>query len=128
MLPRARGLHPGVRYQKGDIAMLPRSAKPVVFLMVLLAVVAASVPAWGQSWAGQGRLQGLLRDEAGKPIQGATITLRKGTGRVDPKTDGPDRKSTRLNSSHMSISYAVFCLKKKKEKQNEKSSNSERQH
>src|SRR5690242_20943494 len=26
-----------------------------------------------------------------------------------------DRKSTRLNSSHMSISYAVFCLKKKKE-------------
>src|SRR5690242_21393157 len=27
---------------------------------------------------------------------------------------GRDRKSTRLNSSHMSISYAVFCLKKKK--------------
>src|SRR5690242_21360216 len=29
----------------------------------------------------------------------------------------PDRKSTRLNSSHMSNSYAVFCLKKKKNKQ-----------
>src|SRR5438067_8275263 len=29
----------------------------------------------------------------------------------------PDRKSTRLNSSHVSISYAVFCLKKKKKKQ-----------
>src|SRR5207245_11026037 len=29
-----------------------------------------------------------------------------------------DRKSTRLNSSHGSISYAVFCLKKKKKKQN----------
>src|SRR5438477_9770886 len=28
-------------------------------------------------------------------------------------TAGLDRKSTRLNSSHMSISYAVFCLKKK---------------
>src|SRR5690348_18006781 len=28
----------------------------------------------------------------------------------------PDRKSTRLNSSHPSISYAVFCLKKKKKK------------
>src|SRR5699024_11740719 len=28
-----------------------------------------------------------------------------------------DRKSTRLNSSHVSISYAVFCLKKKKRKQ-----------
>src|SRR5690242_20835678 len=31
---------------------------------------------------------------------------------------GVDRKSTRLNSSHMSISYAVFCLKKKKKKTN----------
>src|SRR3989475_3069416 len=30
----------------------------------------------------------------------------------------PDRKSTRLNSSHSQISYAVFCLKKKKKKQN----------
>src|SRR5690625_6145598 len=29
-----------------------------------------------------------------------------------------DRKSTRLNSSHVAISYAVFCLKKKKQKQN----------
>src|SRR5690242_20939028 len=34
-----------------------------------------------------------------------------------------DRKSTRLNSSHMSISYAVFCLKKKK-KQKKIESNS----
>src|SRR5690348_17590893 len=30
------------------------------------------------------------------------------------RAQGPDRKSTRLNSSHPSISYAVFCLKKKK--------------
>src|SRR5579885_3695307 len=29
-----------------------------------------------------------------------------------------DRKSTRLNSSHVSISYAVFCLKKKKKQKN----------
>src|SRR5690349_23389096 len=29
---------------------------------------------------------------------------------------GRDRKSTRLNSSHVEISYAVFCLKKKKQK------------
>src|SRR5215510_11867844 len=28
----------------------------------------------------------------------------------------PDRKSTRLNSSHVAISYAVFCLKKKKKR------------
>src|SRR2546426_3927154 len=31
---------------------------------------------------------------------------------------GRDRKSTRLNSSHLVISYAVFCLKKKKKEQN----------
>src|SRR5690349_23038916 len=31
-----------------------------------------------------------------------------------------DRKSTRLNSSHVEISYAVFCLKKKKKKKKEK--------
>src|SRR5205807_9820234 len=33
--------------------------------------------------------------------------------------DGQDRKSTRLNSSHLVISYAVFCLKKKKKKKKE---------
>src|SRR3712207_8785805 len=32
---------------------------------------------------------------------------------VRPQPDGLDRKSTRLNSSHANISYAVFCLKKK---------------
>src|SRR5438309_4862039 len=49
-----------------------------------------------------------------------------------PRTGGPggmprasaaaliDRKSTRLNSSHSSISYAVFCLKKKKKKKQTK--------
>src|SRR5437870_8193201 len=31
---------------------------------------------------------------------------------------GPDRKSTRLNSSHVAISYAVFCLKKKNKNKN----------
>src|SRR2546421_12833460 len=34
----------------------------------------------------------------------------------DPHPASPDRKSTRLNSSHDQISYAVFCLKKKKKK------------
>src|SRR5438477_2769737 len=36
--------------------------------------------------------------------------------RSDDDARQEDRKSTRLNSSHMSISYAVFCLKKKKKK------------
>src|SRR5256885_11874297 len=35
----------------------------------------------------------------------------------------PDRKSTRLNSSHLVISYAVFCLKKKKKRKDEHHNN-----
>src|SRR2546422_11146795 len=38
--------------------------------------------------------------------------------RGDRSVDWRDRKSTRLNSSHGYISYAVFCLKKKKQKYN----------
>src|SRR2546427_1963500 len=37
-------------------------------------------------------------------------------GQAAPRRAGRDRKSTRLNSSHSQISYAVFCLKKKKKK------------
>src|SRR5690606_39784890 len=37
-----------------------------------------------------------------------------------------DRKSTRLNSSHVKISYAVFCLKKKKQRESDQQVNSER--
>src|SRR5256885_12153229 len=55
---------------------------------------------------------------------------RRSTGRAEgaaassaPGRDGleevGDRKSTRLNSSHLVISYAVFCLKKKKRRENE---------
>src|SRR5437870_11215180 len=35
-------------------------------------------------------------------------------GHRDPPAPAQDRKSTRLNSSHVAISYAVFCLKKKR--------------
>src|SRR5438477_774426 len=58
----------------------------------------------------------VLRDEhlleaAAKPVGKDAAVPRLGRGR--------DRKSTRLNSSHMSISYAVFCLKKKKQTKND---------
>src|SRR5256885_8793329 len=52
-------------------------------------------------------------------------TEQKDTGEPALSPDGrylyysEDRKSTRLNSSHLVISYAVFCLKKKKNKNNE---------
>src|SRR5256885_11456610 len=44
------------------------------------------------------------------------LRLRSRT-RASPPCESRDRKSTRLNSSHLVISYAVFCLKKKKKHQ-----------
>src|SRR3712207_7019036 len=43
-----------------------------------------------------------------------TATVLRGEGETDLPLAVSDRKSTRLNSSHANISYAVFCLKKKK--------------
>src|SRR5690554_7067835 len=44
------------------------------------------------------------------------LRLRPGAPRRRRRPESRDRKSTRLNSSHVRISYAVFCLKKKKKK------------
>src|SRR5690349_21893236 len=55
------------------------------------------------------------RDEA-RPFMSAT-TLED---RLEFRRSPEDRKSTRLNSSHVEISYAVFCLKKKKKKKKKK--------
>src|SRR5438067_8257823 len=46
-------------------------------------------------------------------VVGSEIYDRSVCGRVPVERRKRDRKSTRLNSSHVSISYAVFCLKKK---------------
>src|SRR3712207_8853811 len=45
---------------------------------------------------------------------GHPVPDRDGNGLTDGDRFAEDRKSTRLNSSHANISYAVFCLKKKK--------------
>src|SRR2546427_7984372 len=52
---------------------------------------------------------------AGRPGECSLDHARTGRDRNLPLMGG-DRKSTRLNSSHSQISYAVFCLKKKKHK------------
>src|SRR5215813_14884755 len=57
------------------------------------------------------------RRHRSSPRSTARRVIRPGrpdAGRFDPR----DRKSTRLNSSHVRNSYAVFCLKKKKKKKN----------
>src|SRR5690242_21349013 len=55
-----------------------------------------------------------LRDRGPRRDQACAAGVHAAQQRLDQPVG--DRKSTRLNSSHMSISYAVFCLKKKKEK------------
>src|SRR5207249_8756257 len=88
-------------------------------------------------WAPVNGFRFATRVERGEPLVRAVVSaVRRVTGRparfsgVPGSTDGTilrttlepgtplkragDRKSTRLNSSHVSISYAVFCLKKKK--------------
>src|SRR3712207_7232207 len=59
-----------------------------------------------------------LRDLAPRSGPPAAVSQVHAAGdggalRAAAAADGPDRKSTRLNSSHANISYAVFCLKKK---------------
>src|SRR5438067_12343646 len=87
-----------------------------------------------------GQRRGLAPDDRRKPRSGARLQAGSETGRamkgllwllvlsalavalsLAMRSHGAyalfvDRKSTRLNSSHVSISYAVFCLKKKKKK------------
>src|SRR5947209_10657550 len=63
------------------------------------------------------------RRRNGRPLRGphllhadlaGRLVPRRPPARIPARRGGTDRKSTRLNSSHANISYAVFCLKKKK--------------
>src|SRR5699024_11703402 len=80
--------------------------------LALRAVAAVEVDqlplAEGQVQAGRG---GLVQ-----PDGTAALVFQQGSPGDDVGLGKEDRKSTRLNSSHVSISYAVFCLKKKKQK------------
>src|SRR5690625_6485853 len=70
-----------------------------------VAVIIYNIMPNSQEW-----LAGL--EEAAVDIPIAIISTKDGRW-----IEKQDRKSTRLNSSHVAISYAVFCLKKKKNKQ-----------
>src|SRR3712207_7498117 len=66
--------------------------------------------------AGQRRADGL--DQAAVRIGGDQLDPGQAARGQIAQERQPDRKSTRLNSSHANISYAVFCLKKKKKNSN----------
>src|SRR6266480_5477116 len=68
-----------------------RACLPLIFAVCL--VLVASIPA--------------VAGDSERPVHASIFVS-------STESSPADRKSTRLNSSHMSISYAVFCLKKKK--------------
>src|SRR5207253_6602767 len=103
--PRASGLMAGYLYGRG-VALAARGrideARSALAALQQLDVAVAADTA-----AGFNTLRDVL--SVVRPIVAARIAASEDRG-----ADAIDRKSTRLNSSHVAISYAVFCLKKKK--------------
>ncbi len=73
-------------------------SRRVSFVVGIASVIALGLlvgaSAGAQEWAGKGRLQGEIKDEQGKPVEGAKITLRKGGGRVEVDAPGPKPLTT----------------------------------
>src|SRR3712207_8146916 len=106
VVPGGAETHPGRRSGRdGYPSSAPRSHSPGEAAMRVDVTVDISAPP-EVVWA-------LLSDVESWPTWTASITAVRRLS-PDPLQVGSDRKSTRLNSSHANISYAVFCLKKKK--------------
>src|SRR5256885_10378748 len=83
--------------------MIRRPPRSTLFpYTTLFRSLAAHVPVHGQ------------RNFVGQFLESGHHSLDRASGGPRPLVPARDRKSTRLNSSHLVISYAVFCLKKKK--------------
>src|SRR3712207_4800141 len=129
-LPRIPGLPELVdvlQKQTEALAQLPRTMADLnTAVRELVAATRVATEAIASAQRTAERLEGLV-EELEEPVR----ALRPGLERVGKVLDDPaietvpdtlrtvaddllDRKSTRLNSSHANISYAVFCLKKKK--------------
>src|SRR5439155_8656108 len=98
LVQRCGGIDHHVRGAPGYVVIWPDENRAGAGCLGLLA------PGAGRVWE-----PGPLPD--GDDVEWDRPGLAKAIGRLPPR---PDRKSTRLNSSHVAISYAVFCLKKKK--------------
>src|SRR5690625_2445087 len=115
--PRQRGLDllPGAEPQRGDRGdrhVLVHQAHHTAEGDQLPAHVQQLVPGLHPAGAGHvHRLEGVL---LAPPLPGPHLRDPGLEDQVATGSKGPDRKSTRLHSSHVAISYAVFCLKKKR--------------
>src|SRR5574337_49717 len=113
-----RGLEGGSTFRRTPISRSPLDKNPMPGHLSELHPVNA-VNTKGQflraSFGKKPQVPNTARQAASLP---GDISRGKRSSMPQPKTRPdspvPDRKSTRLNSSHHSISYAVFCLKKKK--------------
>src|SRR2546430_13202057 len=68
---------------------------------------------WNPSETSSTRRLSLPANQRATPASEAYVLAPAGSATTAPSGSPADRKSTRLNSSHSQISYAVFCLKKK---------------
>src|SRR5690348_18124415 len=91
--------------------MIPRPPRSTLFPYTTLFRSRDSIDRLEQASAGQPRRMGRSLSTG---AEHSGTTCQGSGGRKENLRGKTDRKSTRLNSSHPSISYAVFCLKKKK--------------
>src|SRR3712207_7564019 len=97
--------------------MIRRPPRSTLFPYTTLFRSALQVDRAAHRVRGAGLVAGLPeeRHDPHRLVPGRPLRVVGGVHRQDVAlADGEDRKSTRLNSSHANISYAVFCLKKKK--------------
>lgn len=70
--------------------------KNLVFPLLLLLLL-AGLPASAQRWAGRGRLHGEIKDDQGRPVEGAQVWLRLGDEPIDPQNPGDGPKAVTTN-------------------------------
>src|SRR5262245_62314039 len=99
-------------------------APPRISPLSLHDALPISGPSGTWAWTGTGAPSSSTRSTRSRPGAATMATTSRprtqGCSGPSPRRPPPDRKSTRLNSSHLGISYAVFCLKKKNNQRNHK--------
>src|SRR5262245_63540276 len=98
--------------------MIRRPPRPTLFPYTTLFRSAVAAAVFGD--ANKVRYTPLTAQQRFTALQSGEVDVLARNTTWTITRDTRDRKSTRLNSSHLGISYAVFCLKKKKKKRTTK--------
>ena len=91
--------------------------KNLVFPLLLLMLL-AGLPTFAQEWAGRGRMHGEVKDDQGRPVEGAQVWMRHGDATIDPANpgEGPKPVTTKKNGKWSFLglaqgSWRVLILK-----------------